>query len=328
VTRFIFGDGNLAEGLVPQGFDSKINRIIALGYFDGVHLGHRKIMDTMLREAKELGLCSAAQTFSSIPISKRKSNPHQELLSTIEERCAVMEGLGVSEIIVFPFSERFSEISAMDYLNLIVKDLLGAKAVVVGHDFRFGAGGIGNVEMLSAWGEKNDIRVISVDPVLYQGQVISSSWIKDVLGSGDVNTVGALLGRPVSYSGKVVKGKQLGRTFGFPTANILPPDNRLLPPMGVYVSRLCINEVSYPSVTNIGIRPTVDGINLDTTIETLVIGETLDLYDQQISVFLLDKLRDEIRFSDFDQLKKQVEEDKKAASDYHRLSGIYSQPSC
>lgn len=328
MTRYIFNDNNLADGRNPEGFDRNKNRIIALGFFDGVHLGHRKIMDMMLREAKNSGLCSVAQTFSSIPISKRKTNSYQKLISTLEERCDVIEGFGVSEIVVFPFSERFSEMSATDYLDVIVKGLLGAKAVVVGHDFRFGAGGVGDVAKLSSWGEKNDVRVISVDPVLYQGRVISSSWIKDALNKGDVHTVGYLLGRPVSYSGIVVKGKQLGRTLGFPTANIIPPEDRLLPPMGVYISRLCIDNKNYPAVTNIGIRPTVDGQNANTTIETVVINEDLDLYNQEIAVLLLVKLRDEIHFSDIEQLKRQVAKDVKAASAYHSVDGFHSQSSC
>lgn len=319
MTRYIFDDKHFVGGSVPLGFERTKNRIIALGYFDGVHLGHRKIMEILLREGQESDLCPAAQTFSSIPISKRKTNALQGLISTTDERCSAIEEMGVSEIMIFPFSERFSEISAIDYLNLIVMDLLGAKAVVVGHDYRFGSGGVGDVAMLRSWGEKNHVRVISVDPVLYQDRVISSSWIREALDIGDVKTVAILMGRPIAYSGIVVRGKQLGRTLGFPTANIIPSAERLLPQMGVYVSELSFENKRFPAVTNIGVRPTVDGQNTHATIETVILNANLDLYGQEISVFLLEKLRDEILFSDIEHLKKQVMADLKVASDYHGI---------
>jgi len=289
------------------------DRAVALGYFDGVHLGHRKIFATMREKAAELGLRTAVQTFDNPPSSKSQNS----LITTYPERCGIVSAFGVDDLFALPFNERVQHMSARAFLDVCVKGWMHAKVVVVGKDYRFGKERAGDVALLRDWGKKNDIEVVAVEPELFEGRRISSTWVRELIGEGDVEKVETLLERPLAYTGCVEKGQQLGRKLGFPTANIRIVKQKIVPKFGVYASAYLYDGKLYHGLTNVGMRPTVNKDDDSPLTETMIFHEHLQLYGTKGTVFLLKYIRPEKQFGSIDELKAQMILDQDTVWKYH-----------
>ncbi len=289
------------------------SRAVALGYFDGVHLGHQKIFRTMQDVASEMNLRTAVQTFDNPPASKSQNN----LITTYPERCGIVASLGVDDLFALPFNERVRSMSPMDFLEICVKDWMKAKAVIVGRDYRFGKGREGDVTMLRKWGDKNGITVVAVEPELFEGRRVSSTWVRELIASGDVEMAETLLCHPVGCCGIVEKGQQLGRKLGFPTANIRIPKQKMVPRFGVYASAYLYDGKLYKGLTNIGMRPTVNKNDDVPLTETMLFNEHIQLYGTKGTVLLLKFIRPERQFGSVDELKEQMQKDQDIVWRYH-----------
>lgn len=295
-------------------------RAVALGLFDGIHEGHAQIIRKMVKAAKQNGMLSSVMTFSGNIKGSSKS------VTTLEERLDILSEFGVDEMVVLDFA-KIKDMEPQDFCMNILKLGMNAKALFCGDDFRYGKGAAGTTEDLKAFGREYDVAVKVFDAKLLDGtdRRISSSWIREALEEGDVELASDLMGgRPFSYSGVVIKGRQLGRTLGFPTANIEIPEDKITVRRGVYASLAHIGSKVYPSITNVGKRPTFDDGDFDNA-ETHIFDFDEDIYGARIKVDLLSFVRPEMKFDDIEALSKQVESDKIMAKTYHAKSGIMSE---
>ena len=290
------------------------SRAVALGYFDGIHIGHQKIFSTMLEQAKKYNIRAAVQTFENPPASKSQSN----LITTYSERCRLVSHMGIDDLFALPFNDRVKSMGPETFMDVCLKGWIGARVVVVGRDYRFGRDRAGDVRTLQNWGEKNGADVIAVDPINYEDRRISSSWVRELIASGDVDKAEELLGHPVAFSGIVEKGQQLGRKLGFPTANIRIPAQKIIPKFGVYASAYLYDGKLYPAISNIGMRPTVNKDDGTPLAETMILEGHYQLYGTMGTVMLLKFVRPETQFSSVDELKEQMQKDQAMALKYHR----------
>lgn len=295
-------------------------RAVALGLFDGIHEGHAQIIRKTVKAAKQNGMLSSVMTFSGNIKGQSRS------ITTIEERLEILSEFGVDEMVVLDF-EKVKDMEPKDFCMNILKLNLNAKALFAGDDFRYGKGAAGTIDDLKAFGKEYDVAVKIFEEKLLEGtdRRISSSWIREALGEGQVDLAASLMGgRPFSYSGIVIKGRQLGRTLGFPTANIEVPEDKITVRRGVYASLTHIGSSVYPSVTNVGKRPTFDDGDFDNA-ETHIFDFDEDIYGARIKVDLLSFVRPEMRFDGIEALSAQVESDKIMAKTYHAKSGMMSE---
>ncbi|MDD3958997.1 MAG: riboflavin biosynthesis protein RibF [Clostridiaceae bacterium] len=311
---------------MPDGFEEAFSSgsAVALGYFDGVHLGHRKLFSLLRGLAEETGVVAVAHTFSNTPKSKIFATGGDGLITTLAERCALIHKAGVENVAVFPFTDSLAAMKAGDFLEEYVSRILNAKVVLAGEDYHFGANREGDSEFLTRWAEGKGIRPVLVPPELFNDRVISSSWIRERILSGDMITAHELLGRPVSYEGEVMRGRGLGGTLGFPTANIGIPSGKVIPDFGVYTSFLRFEDNYYPAVSNIGLRPTVSDNEVYPLLETTALGVKLELYGKRITVYPIGQLRKEKRFESIEELRIQVMKDVDEARAYHGSHPDYS----
>lgn len=284
---------------------------VTLGKFDGLHIGHRKLINLVKEKAKEEDLLSVLFTFDSIPLSLLPQR-NQHFLTTNSERKAICDKLGIDCLVEYPFTKEFMNMDAREFVKKIIVDDLRAKVVVVGTDYGFGKGRSGDVNLLKELGDELGFETIIVEKEKYQGQEVSSTYIREELALGHMETVNVLLNRPFSITGVVSFGKQLGRTIAMPTVNIYPTESKLLPPKGVYASKILIDGNEYFGVTNLGTRPTVND-SMEISVETNIFDFNEDVYGKKIEVMLMHFLRAEIKFDSVDSLKKQMEADKEFA---------------
>ena len=324
MTKWFFQDDKDVGLIIPEEFSETQSKgsALALGYFDGMHRGHQKVFSEMKAYADRHNITSVAQTFSGIPKSKVIKSKGHGLLTTIEEKYELMREAGADSVVLFSFSEHFSSVSAHDFFEKYIVALFEPKALVVGHDYRFGKGREGDVKTLQKWGKKYGIGVIVVSPEIYRGQVISSSWVRERILSADLEMTSILLGRMISYSGRVVSGRKLGRNLGFPTANIYPDKEKIVPPHGVYISFVKTESGIFDAVTNIGTRPTIsdNAQDKDVVIETVILDQDMNLYDKNIKVYLAKKMREEKRFDDIGRLAVQIQIDMDKAREDHTIN--------
>jgi riboflavin kinase/FMN adenylyltransferase len=287
---------------------------VTIGMFDGLHLGHMKVIQGCLRAAKEHGLASCVVTFSNHP-ADHFTGKRNELLMPMQEKITALEGLGIDYLVIIPFDSYLVELPAKNFIqeHLILR--MKAEMVVLGYDNNFGKNREGSIAFI----EKHfagQLATISIDVAKVDEVIVSSSQIKKYLSEGDVAKAKAMLGNHFSIAGIVVHGNQNGRKIGFPTANMsLNSDNKFIPQLGVYVSRVEISEGTYYGLTNMGYRPTLnkdDGIH----IETHILNYEGDLYGQPIEIQFLEKIRSEKRFDSFDELKNQIAADLDWATEY------------
>lgn len=285
---------------------------IALGNFDGIHCGHRQVIEPVLaaREQAVLRLYATVVSFSPHPREFFSRQP-LALLSPFEERIALLEQTGVDQLMVLPFDQELANLSPEEFVRQILVDKLQAKHISVGRDFRFGRQRAGNADLLESLAAEHGVEVTQVSLQTRDGERISSSAVRTALAQGDIQTAAQLLGRPYRLIGKVVQGQQIGRTIGFPTANLQLPESKLVPAQGVYGVRVSGKNLNQGNavygVMNIGNRPTVDGIA--ETIEVHLLDWQGDLYGQELTVELLEFIRSEQRFPSLDALKAQISAD-------------------
>ena len=284
--------------------EKKAGRIAALGVFDGVHLGHRRILEEALRWAREDGVTALAMTFSTHPDSViQRTTPN--LIVSMGRRVRILESLGFDAVLLLPFNEKISRISAEKFARNFLARGLGLTGIVVGPDFRFGHRATGDVELLREIGKAHGFGVHVLEPVLHENEVISSSRIRKLVESGDMEAARSMLGRPFHLRGQVVLGQRRGRTIGFPTAN-LAPEALLRPAIGVYATTLDrSNGQVLPAVTNVGVCPTFGGA-APLTVETHVLDFEEDFYGEEVGVAFHKRLRGEMKFSSPVDLARQI----------------------
>ena len=280
--------------------------VVALGCFDGVHKGHIELIRQARRIADKSFLPLAVFSFSNPPKSFFSKKPIYLLSSTTEKK-RIMASLGVDLFVCVRFDENIANISAEQFFLDIIKKKLNASFVVCGFNYRFGKGGLGDTALLSELCLKNGIGISVIPPIEIDKTPVSSSSIRIALESGDVRTAALLLGRPYSLSSTVVNGQHLGRTLGFPTVNQIFDKGLIAPKNGVYLSRVRIGHSIKRGITNVGVRPTVDGHTL--CAETNIFDFEGDLYGKKVRVEFLEFIRPEQKFDSLEELRKQVHRD-------------------
>ncbi|HEX3102329.1 MAG TPA: bifunctional riboflavin kinase/FAD synthetase [Pyrinomonadaceae bacterium] len=294
--------------------------VLTLGVFDGLHLGHQRIMQTVVDRAKAVGAVATAITFDPHPRAVLHPESAPPLLQPLDQRLANFEVLGIEQAIVVPFDKEFAAQPAEDFLNNIIHDRLHAKEVYLGKGFAFGKDRGGNIALLHEMSGKLGFLADEVDEVQIRGQRISSSKIRHLLADGQVNLARRMLGRPYGVEGVIIRGNRRGHTIGFPTAN-LKPHNRVIPRFGVYATATLIDGKWRKSITNIGVRPTFEAES-EASIESYIFEYDGDLYGDVLRVRFLYRIRDERKFNGIDELKAQIEKDTRRARNYFRHQGV------
>ncbi len=275
--------------------------VVALGMFDGVHLGHRALITRLLEEAKRLRAVPAVFTFSNHPLEVLGGNVR--MLSSIRERNMLLRSLGAQELESVLFSREIAALSPEQFVDLLMEKW-DVRGLVVGYNYTCGDRGAGTPETLREIGQRRGFSVSVVDPVLFEGEPVSSTRIREAVERGDVSLAERLLKRRYTLSGTVVQNKRIGRRIGFPTANIEANHKLAIPADGVYASYAYVGGGVYRAVTNIGTNPTLNGEKL--TIETHLIGFDSDIYGQQLAIAFRKRLRGELVFASLDELKEQI----------------------
>ncbi|HKM21928.1 MAG TPA: bifunctional riboflavin kinase/FAD synthetase [Lachnospiraceae bacterium] len=287
---------------------------VAIGKFDGIHKGHEKILQELLAR-KSKGLKTVVFTFDTPPTSVFYGK-NQKVLTTNAEKRAMLESFGVDYLIEFPFYEETAAISAEAFIEDILVNRLHMKAIIAGTDCRFGHKGLGDRVLLQKYGELYQYETVIVTKELYQGQEISSSFIRGEIESGSMELANEMLMMPYSLIGEVVHGRKFGRTLGMPTVNLIPEEHKLLPPNGVYLSKVSCNGVLYDGITNIGCKPTVDG-DIKNGVETYIYQFHQDVYGDVVVVSLLEYQRPEMKFPSVEDLKQQMQSDIVSGEQWH-----------
>ncbi len=294
--------------------------VVTLGVFDGLHLGHQRIMQTVVERANAVDAVATAITFDPHPRAVLHPRSAPPLLQTLDQRLANFEVLGIEQAIVIPFDQEFAQTDAAVFLSDIVRDRLHAKEVYLGKGFEFGKDRNGNISLLREMGRKLDFFADEVDEVRLRGHRISSSKIRRLLAGGSVNLVRRMLGRPYGVEGVIIRGNRRGHTIGFPTAN-LKPHNRVIPRFGVYATATLVDGTWRRSITNIGVRPTFEN-EAEPSIETYLFDFDRNLYGDVLRVRFLHRIRDEQKFNGIDELKAQIEKDSGRALNYFEHEGV------
>ena len=281
--------------------------VLALGNFDGVHRGHRKILDRVRRVATEHAATPVVMTFDPHPPRVVRPDKAPPLLMTKAQKLEAIAAAGVQGTAIVRFTSELSKWDPETFVRAVLVDWLHVSEVWVGANFLFGHDRAGTFTLLRSLGARFGFNAEKIDPVRYKDFVVSSTRVRRLIGEARVDEAGALLGHQYYIDGKVVHGEERGRKIGFPTANIVT-ENELLPPNGVYATTICIDGVVYRSVCNIGVRPTVDSSGR-TSIETHLFNLSQDLYGQAIRVGFVQRLRDERAFESVDALRSQIAAD-------------------
>lgn len=283
---------------------------VTIGVFDGVHRGHQHLIARLKELAHSRGLATGVVTFHPHPRSVLRPSKPIIYLTGLEERIALLRNLGVDFVAPLTFTGDLSLLSARQFAGLLVQELQ-VRLIVVGPDFALGRGREGNAQVLSALGQEMGFAVEVVPLIMDdEGEKIGSTAVRLALAKGEMAHVTWLLGRPFSLKGPVVRGAGRGKSLGFPTANIAVAPDRALPPYGVYATKAYVGEACYKSATNIGVRPTFD--NGEATIETYILDFAGDLYEKELHIELIERLRDELRFNSVEELIRQMERDVEA----------------
>ncbi len=295
-----------AEGWVERFGNARKRTVVTIGNFDGVHLGHQKILNGVVERARANDLESAVLTFYPHPARVLRPDAAPTLLMTLEQRLAAFDAMGVNAALVLQFDTELAKISAEDFARTFLVDSLRAKTVLVGENFRFGNRQGGDVKLLQEIGRRSDFEVVIVPPVVENGLIVSSTAVRDALRDGRVADAEPLLGRPFSLKGEIRPGTGKGRELVVPTLNLVT-EQETLPKNGVYATATVVGPKIYWSVTNIGVRPTFNGQNL--AIESHLFDFAEQLTSGKMEVIFLKRLRDERKFPDPEALREQVLKD-------------------
>ena len=296
-------------------FDGLKGTVVTIGTFDGVHLGHRKIIDRLLASAQSNDLESVVLTFFPHPRMVLQKDTGIKLINSIDERIELLEASGLDHLIIHPFTKAFSRLTAEEFVKDILVDQLKARKVIIGYDHRFGRNRNANIEDLKVFGTQYDFEVEEISKQDVDDVAVSSTKIRKALNEGDLTKANEYLGYPFMLNGIVSRGKGLGKKFNYPTANLkIEETYKLIPAKGVYVARASINGKEVYGMMSIGTNPTVGGSDL--TIETFFFDFEADLYDQHLQIELLTRIRDEKKFNSVDELIAAMQADERFSRDF------------
>lgn len=291
---------------------------VAIGTFDGLHIGHQQVIKALVDTCVEKNLRSVVYTFANHPREFTDKDALPNRILTVDEKIDLFDGMGIDLLIMVEFDRDHMEIEAETFVSEILLKVLNTKYLVAGYNFHFGLGARGDSEQLSRMGEVNGFEVTVVPPFELDGVPVSSTRIRDLLKDGDIEAVNRLLGRHHTVSGMVVHGKKRGTILGFPTANLAVSHNMTLIRPGVYVTRTWIGKEHHKSVSNVGYNPTFS--QTEFTLETFILDYHADLYHHYITVEFLHRMRDEIKFDSKEALMNQIAEDVQDARQFFKQS--------
>ncbi|MCC3867152.1 bifunctional riboflavin kinase/FAD synthetase [Terrisporobacter mayombei] len=286
-----------------ESFDKSV---VTIGKFDGIHKGHEVLIEKTIDYSKQEQLTSIVFTFQNSPISYFSNILTREIITEVE-KMNKLKLLGVEVVIDIPFNKDMAEISAEDFVKQILVDKLGAKKLIIGHDFAFARKREGTPPILKILGKKYGFEVEVIEPVVINNIRVSSTHVKDLIYAGRVDEIKNYLGRNYTIEGTVIHAKQLGRTLGFPTANLRLQENLIIPKRGIYATKVYIGNEVYVGATNIGYNPTVNGERM--SVETNILQFDKDIYGKTIKLEFLERIRDEKKFKDLNELKIQLKMD-------------------
>ncbi|WP_026837200.1 bifunctional riboflavin kinase/FAD synthetase [Gillisia sp. JM1] len=305
----------MKEHLGAYTFKSECPTVITIGTFDGVHAGHQKIIEKLVNTAKISNMESAILTFFPHPRMVLQKESDIKLINTIEERKKILANSGIDHLIIHPFTHQFSRLSAREFVRDILVQKLKAKKIIIGYDHRFGRNRTADINTLKEFGKEYNFEVEEIGKQEIEDVAVSSTKIRKALMEGKVEKANRYLQQPFMLTGTVVKGKGLGKNFGYPTANLNIEENyKLIPKNGVYIARAVIDEIPYFGMMNIGTNPTVGGT--EQTIETYFFMLDKDLYGQKLEIELLTRIRDEKSFDSIDSLKRAMKQDEAFSSQF------------
>ncbi|MDA9250868.1 bifunctional riboflavin kinase/FAD synthetase [Flavobacteriaceae bacterium] len=283
--------------------------ILTIGTFDGVHIGHQKIIKDLVKVAKKNNLCSIVLTFFPHPRMVLQKDSDLKMIDTLEEKQQFLEKMGVDVLIVHPFSRAFSRLTALEFTRDLLINQLKISQLVVGYDHRFGRNREATIDDLKSFGLDYNFTVDEIPSQDIESIAVSSTKIRNALNKGDLKTANQFLGRPFGLTGTVIKGDGIGKKFGFPTANIqVKQDYKLRPQNGVYLVRSELSGIAFFGMMNIGMRPTVSGKTTQTEIHFFNLDQ--NLYDLEISLEVLEKIREEVKFNSTNELTEQLKKDR------------------
>ena len=291
---------------------------VALGNFDGVHKGHQQLISKAVKAAGKHGIAAAVFTFSNHPRGMVEGGKEVRNIMYQEEKIALIEKLGVDYLFNIEFTRQIQTMEPAAFIEELLAGRLKAAEIFCGFNYRFGYKSAGNIRFLREEGKKLGIKVNVIEPVIIDGEVVSSTLIRGLIRSGDVDECCKFLGRNYDIGGEVVVGNRLGRKIGFPTSNIMIDENMVTPPNGVYITYCIYNGVKYPSVTNVGVKPTVGVYKKN--METHIFNFDKELYGKHIKVEFLKMTRDEVKFDSVEELSAQIARDCEEAKAWHGLS--------
>jgi riboflavin kinase/FMN adenylyltransferase len=302
-----------------QSFSSFKQSIVTIGTFDGVHIGHQKILNLITKSAQELNCESLVLTFFPHPRMVLQKDTEMKQLNSVNEKVELLAKLGIDNLVIHPFDKDFSRLTAEEFVKEVLVDIFRVKKIIIGYDHRFGRNRTATIEDLNSFGKKYGFEVEQISAEQINEVAVSSTKIRNALLEGNAEIAASYLGYDYSITGIVSKGKQLGRTIGFPTANIkIEDENKLIPSIGVYIAKSYFKGKPIYGMMNIGTRPTVDGSNQSIEIHFFDFKE--DIYSQEITVTFLKRMRDEQKFDSIDALKAQLNKDMINAKKYLNLT--------
>ncbi len=288
------------------------NPVVTIGTFDGVHLGHQKVITRLKEIAKKHNGESVIFTFYPHPrLVTSTSETNLRLLTTLEEKKMLFEKFGIDHLVVYPFNKAFSELNYSEFVEQILVEKMGTRCLVVGYDHKFGKNREGGFEYLKKCADKYSFEVEKLDALIVGEENVSSTKIREALQSGDIKKANLYFGYKFSLLGIVISGKQVGRKIGFPTANIVTSDkHKIIPGYGVYAVKVIVNDKNYNGMLNIGSRPTFNKNADSRSIEVNIFDFADDIYEQEITLVFIDKIREEQTFSGVEMLVEQLRKDK------------------
>jgi len=289
--------------------------VVTFGKFDGIHRGHKMLLDNLLEKKKE-GLKAVVFTFD-IPPRKEVQGDSGEVLTTNDEKMHVFENMGIDYVVECPFTAEIRNMEAVAFIRMIVEKL-HVRCMVVGTDFHFGHNRAGNYKLLQKYAKEFGYEVQVVKKMQYESRDISSTFVREEIKAGHIEKANELLGVPYFIQGLVKHGNEIGRTIGFPTINLISDEEKLLPPFGVYVTKVFIGGEEYCGITNVGCKPTIEGNN-PVGVETHVLNFADDVYDTMVEVEFLHWIRQEMKFDSIEALKVQLQQDIRIAKIYFGL---------
>ena len=291
------------------------SRVLAIGNFDGLHLGHRALLERLTAHARRLGLPPAVMTFEPHPRELFTPDQAPARLTSLREKLALLESCGVEEVYLLHFSRKLAGLTAEDFIANVLVRGLAVRHLIIGDDFRFGKGRAGDFGMLQSAGQQHDFGVEAMHTIEIDGERVSSSAVREALGGGDLEHAARLLGRPYNISGRVVHGDKIGRKLGFPTANIQLKRKRVALTGVFAVTVSGLDKRPLPGAASLGVRPTL-GLGLRPVLEVHLFDFDRAIYGSHLTVHFLHKLRDEAKYDSLDALTAQIARDVQATRDY------------